>query len=352
MTSGHTPAHDRPLSARVNAPATVDIPSAGGNLIWRAATKDDIAVISALLRAAGTVDHPRFLVTDEEIEEEFGHSDFDPAADSMIALDSAGQAIAYGTSTLNSSQVSLVQVALDGAVHPDRRGEGIGTALLRWQEQRGLQHLAGSDKLLPGWLGSGANEIAAAKMRLLHRNGYESVRWWHELERDLADPIPDIDPDPSVRVVNYGPAWSELTRHAHNDAFRDHWGSQPVTQEDWQIGDRLSTMRPDLSFLAVATDADGHDQVVAYVLSEVNKEEWALVGHSFGYINSVGVVRGWRGRKLAQALLAQTMRAYRADGLDRAVLDVDFESPTGALALYEKLGFTTVDRSVSLVKQF
>ncbi|MFN3008337.1 GNAT family N-acetyltransferase [Mycolicibacterium wolinskyi] len=351
MTSGHTPAPDLPLSARVTAPATVDIPAVGDDLTWRAATKDDIVAIWALLGAAGTVDHPRYLVTKEEITEEFTRSDFDPAADTIIAFDSSGQAVAYGTSTLNSSQESLVQVALDGAVHPDRRGEGIGTALLRWQEQRGLQHLAGSDKCLPGWLGSGANEIATAKVRLLHRNGYESVRWWHELERNLAEPIPDVALDNSVRIVNYGPEWSEPTRHAHNDAFRDHWGSQPITEEDWQIGDRLSTTRPDLSFLAVATDVDGNDQVVAYVLSEVNKEEWALVGHSFGYINSVGVAREWRGRKLAQALLTHTMRAYRADGLDRAVLDVDFESPTGALALYEKLGFTTVDRSVSLVKQ-
>jgi ribosomal protein S18 acetylase RimI-like enzyme len=46
------------------------------------------------------------------------------------------------------------------------------------------------------------------------------------------------------------------------------------------------------------------------------------------------------------------MRAYQNEGFERAVLDVDADSPTGAVGLYEGLGFSEVNRSVSLVKQF
>ncbi|OYD60878.1 GNAT family N-acetyltransferase [Rhodococcus sp. OK302] len=352
MTSGQLTASSLPLNARITAPDTVEIPAIGEDLAWRAATKNDIPALFDLMRSAGAVDHPRTLVMMDEIEEKFADDDFDPTVDSVIAFDPSGRAVAFATATLLSSQETIVWVSLHGAVHPDRRGEGIGSALIRWQEGRGLQHLAGSDKLLPGWLSSDAQENATATVRLLHRNGYESLRWWYELERDLADPIPHISHDPDVRIVPYGPEWSEPTRLAHNDAFRDHWGSQPVSRADWEAGDRLSASRPDLSFLAVARADHGQDRVVAYVLSEANEEEWQIHGYPFGYIYAVGVVRQWRGRNLARALLTHAMRAYKDKGLERATLEVDSESPTGAVSLYEGLGFTTVDRSISLVKQF
>nr|WP_237532423.1 GNAT family N-acetyltransferase [Streptomyces sp. SID8352] len=55
---------------------------------------------------------------------------------------------------------------------------------------------------------------------------------------------------------------------------------------------------------------------------------------------------------MARTMLTHVLRALRADGLDNAVLDVDAESPTGALGLYQNLGFTITDRAVSLVKRF
>ncbi|RIS92722.1 GNAT family N-acetyltransferase, partial [Mycobacteroides abscessus] len=96
----------------------------------------------------------------------------------------------------------------------------------------------------------------------------------------------------------------------------------------------------------------GQDIVVAYLLSDVNEEEWEANGYSFGFVDLLGVRRDWRGRKLAQALLTHAMRAYRNEGLQRAVLDVDADSPTGAVALYAGLGFSVVNRSISLIKQF
>ena len=50
----------------------------------------------------------------------------------------------------------------------------------------------------------------------------------------------------------------------------------------------------------------------------------------------------------ASFTLTRTLEAGRAAGLERAVLDVDSESPTGAVGLYERLGFTTAKQSVVL----
>ena len=41
------------------------------------------------------------------------------------------------------------------------------------------------------------------------------------------------------------------------------------------------------------------------------------------------------------------MRRFAAAGLDVASLDVDSENPTGALALYLKIGYEPVNRSLA-----
>ena len=42
---------------------------------------------------------------------------------------------------------------------------------------------------------------------------------------------------------------------------------------------------------------------------------------------------------LARALVAESLRAFRDDGMTSAVLGVDAENPTGALGVYESNGF-------------
>jgi ribosomal protein S18 acetylase RimI-like enzyme len=49
-------------------------------------------------------------------------------------------------------------------------------------------------------------------------------------------------------------------------------------------------------------------------------------------------------------VIAETLAAIAEAGLEKAVLDVDTESPTGAHTLYEGLGFTATERSLALVR--
>ncbi|MDK0518235.1 GNAT family N-acetyltransferase [Streptomyces sp. ML-6] len=337
---------------RVTAPSSIALPTAGEGLVWRPVTAADIGLILELAHAAGKIDHPRSLVTRDELEEGFSSEVFHPERDAVIAVDASGRAVAYGSAMAPASQETIVWGELDGTVVPDRRREGIGTALLAWQEARGLQHLAASDATLPGWLAAGAQDHATSAIRLLEAHGFERARWWLELERDLAAPVAEPPSAPAVRLVPYGKEWSERARSAMNDAFRDHWGSQPVTAADWASGDRLEAFRPDLSLLAIASAPGGAERVVGFVFVDVAPDEWPLRSGPFGYITAVGVRREARGQGLARTMLAHVLRALRADGLDHAVLDVDADSPTGALGLYQSLGFTVTDRAVSLVKRF
>ncbi|HQG71102.1 MAG TPA: GNAT family N-acetyltransferase, partial [Rhodoglobus sp.] len=62
--------------------------------------------------------------------------------------------------------------------------------------------------------------------------------------------------------------------------------------------------------------------------------------------------RQWRKRGVAAALLAHTLEAVKAAGLEKAVLDVDSDSPTGALGLYTRVGFAESNTSVNFTKVF
>jgi mycothiol synthase len=49
--------------------------------------------------------------------------------------------------------------------------------------------------------------------------------------------------------------------------------------------------------------------------------------------------RPWRGRGVASALIGRNLRLLAERGMTEAALGVDAENPTGALALYERVGF-------------
>jgi mycothiol synthase len=64
----------------------------------------------------------------------------------------------------------------------------------------------------------------------------------------------------------------------------------------------------------------------------------------------VSVRRPWRRRGLAKALLSRSLVAARDAGYTSAGFDVDAENPTGALGLYESLGFQSERRQIAYRK--
>ena len=121
--------------------------------------------------------------------------------------------------------------------------------------------------------------------------------------RVVAEPIPRVAPPRGIRIRHCTSEWFEAAGVAKNDAFRDHRGSQPTLEERWGQFTGSPQFRPDLSWLAVADDANGA-RIAGFALTSLNEEDWDLQGYNAGYVALVGAVREWRGRRLAPALLA------------------------------------------------
>lgn len=345
----------RPLSARVHAPVLAPVPVHGEVASWRAATVADLDAIAQLTAAVEAVDHPSWSTPREELRHPFEVSHIDPAADTLLGFAADGTLVASGQATQSAIVDSRVQAYATGSVHPAWRGRGIGRQLLAWALARAQQHLAASESTLPGWVIMYAEESNTAAISLGLRAGLSIERYFTTMERDLTLPIPQIEPPQGVSLVRFTPEFTEATRLARNDAFRDHWGSQPSAPESWAKFIGGEVFRPDLSWLAVeaapgAEDAGPHGQrVVAFALASVNRDDWALQGFSSAYIDLIGVARDRRGQKLAPAVIAAQLRGAAAEGLDRAILDVDTASPTGAHMLYSGMGFVATEREVALV---
>lgn len=340
-----------PLSRRVDAPSELALPSHPDVATWRAATPDDIDAVLDAQRLADGVDHPEWVTPREDLEDDYRASHVDLARDSLVAFDADGRVAAHGYVILGPGQETRVQSYLFGTVRPDLRGRGIGGRLLDWQLGRSRQQLASSDKTLPGWSMVHAAQGNTAAIALAERAGFEVARYFTSMNRVVADPIPDIAPVDGIRIVPCTPDLFEATRVARNDAFRDHWGSQPRPPEQWATFTGGSLYRSDLSWVAVTGDGE-NSRVVGLALSVLNEDDWEPQGYTSGYIALIGVVRDWRGRRLAPALIARLLASYRDAGLERAVLDVDTASPTGANGLYERMGFVPTSREVALVIEY
>jgi len=343
---------EKTLAARVGAPVAPATPSHPEVAAWRTATEGDIDGIHAVLTAADAVDHPTWITPREDVADTFDLPQIDHTRDTILALDPEGTVIGFGSAFLHPARTGTLAVSLGGAVAPAWRRRGIGSAVLEWQRARGLEQVAEvAPGLEPGdWdaeLKVFAEDVNVDQQKLATDAGFTPERWFATMVRDLAGPLPEPAEVEGIRVVAYTPDRELDMLAARNDAFRDHWGSLPSSEEWWHKFVGGPFFRGDLSRLAL----DAHGAIVAFCLASVNEEDWVALGASNSYIDLIGVIRSHRRRGLAPLVVSRSLAAIADAGLEKAVLDVDTASPTGAHTLYEGLGFAATERSVALVQR-
>ncbi len=324
-----------PIAVRADAPVVLDVPPAHLELAWRPLQLRDAEPFHGLLQAIETADSAQERTSAEEVVEMLTGPWTDLAADTLGGFDDSGTIRAYAIVEVPPGD-TLLRAYLRGAVHPAWRGRGIGRAVVAWLEGRGRQKLAESGQDLPARLAVLVEENARDHRRLYAAAGFSPIRWYTTMRRDLSAPLPSASVPEGLRIVGWDDELDEQVRLAHNEAFADHWGSQPQTRESWTHRDAHFT--PAWSYVAL-DGSGGAPEVAGYLISGRYDQDWEVLGYTCGSTDVLGVRRPWRGRGLAASLLATAMEAYRADGMEYASLRVDTANPTGALGLYERLGY-------------
>lgn len=328
-----------PLARRVAAPAVVPLPPADLGLRWRPLEVADADALERLVQLVEEADGQPFRTSAEELAEEMSAQWRDLARDTLVGEDDDGQMRAWAQVDSAPGDSRVVRAFVSGGVHPLWRGRGVGRALVAWLEGRARQVLAASGKELPARIAAYLEDTAPGSARLYRAAGFTPIRYYTEMRRSVQGELPQVPQVAGVRVVPWSQELDDAVRQAHNDAFADHWGSEPRTPEQWQ--QHRAMFAPAWSFVAFADDGE----VVGYALSGRYEQDWPVAGYSSGYTELLGVRRAWRGRGVAVALLATVMRAYAADGVEYAELGVDTANPSGAHGLYARLGYEVVHSS-------
>jgi ribosomal protein S18 acetylase RimI-like enzyme len=296
----------------------------------------DDAAIAELVNAGMKANGIRHRLAQAQISSWLDHpSNLDLAADLLFA-EVDGKVVAYTEGGWEQDNDGGRNYSIWGEVHPDWRRRGLGTALLRWMEQR-QRRVAATHPAIEKRLESWASEAEAGRVALLEGHGYEIVRYDYEMERPNLD---DIRPLPLPEGIELRPALEEHMRaiwELEVEAFRDHWGAVDDSEANFER--KRDDPRRDMSLWVIAWEGE---QIVGMVVNRVDHEANAELGMKRGWINSVGVCRAWRRRGIARALVAESLRVLRDAGMTSAGLGVDAQNPHGALGVYEASGFKVV----------
>ncbi|HLV05925.1 GNAT family N-acetyltransferase [uncultured Georgenia sp.] len=322
------------LPSRAAPPAEATVPGPHLGLTWRTLTPADLDDLHALVQRCEEVDQPLSRTRRTQLEEMLARPATGMKADSLGGFDAAGTLRAAAFVHAPRGDETHARVFIGASVDPSWRGRGIGRALLTWQDDRARQILATLDPALPGRIASYVDEHLHDRRRLYAAAGFSALRTYREMRRRLTTEPAAVPVPEGYEVRQWTPELDDAVRRAHNEAFRDHWGSQPVDEGTWAA--RRTDLEPAWSVVAIHEETG---EVAGYALTARHEHEWERLGHSEGYTELLGVLRPHRGVGLARAMLSSVLAALYRDGIEVAALDVDMENPSGAYHFYERMGY-------------
>ncbi len=282
-----------------------DLPDA---LVARPFTAQDAPAFFEVFAEAEEADTGELSIELADIVADWGRPSIDLARHSMGVWD--------GSRLVAGSDVYRARRA-DGAVRPDSRGRGIGTALARWTQA--ASRADGGTRVgqtVP------AGSVGEDVLRDL---GYE-VSWttW-VLQLPPGATIPDRPLPGGFTMANAEGADLRSVHQVIEDAFNEWPEREPTPYEDWA---------------ASVLDRDGFEPWQLRAVRSPDGEIVAvcslMTAGETVYVGQLATRADHRGRGLAQALLVDAFAAGREHGARISELCTD--TRTGALSLYERLG--------------
>lgn len=331
-------------------PPTLDLPGAPDlpGLTFRRPRGDDAdyEAMAAATAAANRHDQIPYLPSAATLREELeGSTGLDPQEDLVIA-EVDGEVVA-DAGVERAVRDGIVSYDVWGHVHPTYRRLGIGRTLLLANLRRAQERGSGEPKGVPVEARVYVDQHEAEHRRLVTSEGFSEIRYYFTMRRPTLGDIPDT---PLPDGLDFRPVTPDLHRRiweADNEAFQDHWQAREPEESDFTS--LFAKADLDTSLWAVAWDGD---EIAGVVQPWIWKDENRELGVQRGWLEHISVRRPWRRRGLGRALTAEGLRRLQAAGMTEAMLGVDAENPTGALGVYERLGFQVHQRTTAYALRF
>ncbi|WP_169739919.1 GNAT family N-acetyltransferase [Actinospica robiniae] len=307
-------------------------------LLWRVLTVEDAGAAAELRKAGEAVDDMGESYSAQDFIDDLSSSGID-AERGIVGAFADGRLVASCLVHARTAADPVHEMFLWGVVHPEFRGRGIGAELLAWADKAAPEI---SELRFPGApvkLQAPAFDKMADHRALLEAHGYRAEHYdFGMLRRISADEAEQAPARPAgFTVVPFGSDVAEEFRITHNEAFvPDHPGSTFVPPEVFAERTGTESFRPELTFGLRDTESG---TLAGYILCYYYDADTEATGLHDVYINYIGTRREFRGRGVAGALIGTVVHAAAGLGYDTASLGVLAENPTGALGIYQRLGF-------------
>ncbi len=300
------------------------------SIIYRPATKDDIDTFYDLYRHEHIESYGDFGMTKDELMAEWEFPNFDLSKHTMYAFDNTGKNIAYAE--LRAWREVPVRPFIYAYVHPDYRGQGIGTYLTQW----GIENAQQFVPLVPDdarvVLGAFTNMDDGRE--LLDNLNFSNTRQSLVMSMALDTPVPESQFPDGFQVITMAehPVLEDFIR-VYQETFRDHRGAvnEPLAAAvaRWEKIMEANEFPPE-NFVLVK---DGERDAAILIASDKSDENPEQM-----WVQTLGTMPEYRRRGLAKNLLYYAHDLARKKDKKRLGLSVDGSSLTGANKLYEQVG--------------
>jgi mycothiol synthase len=298
----------------------------------------DAEAVAQLIYDACAADGDAILAeSPEELRHEWQDPDFDPDTDGFIVETEQGRIVGYDE-ILNTHENAIFE--MNGNAHPEFKGRGIGTTLLRAVEKRALQRMERAEPDVRVILTTTISKNDPEGVVLHQNEGYLPVEYHWRMEINLNDEpdVPNFPAGIELRPFIQGEQ-DDAILQANNEAFREHPGHIDWSLEEWRRY-RYDDPEFDPSLWMIAWDGE---EIAGYSLNRYRT--------GIGWIRTLGVRPRWRKRGLGEALLFHSFGEYYRRGMPTIGLGVNANNPTGATRLYQKVGMHAASEHITYEKE-
>jgi ribosomal protein S18 acetylase RimI-like enzyme len=310
----------------------------------------DYSVIAEITTASDRTDRIEETTTVDGVANEFAHLDgCDPDQDFIFAdSQSDGSTVGFAKVYWRINDQGQRLYWQRGYLLAEWRRRGIGRAMLHYTQGRARAHAQANRLRGPSFVRGVAEDTALGRVALFESEGYRVERHYFFMGRTGLDRLPEARLPSGLELRPATPDDMRAIWNAKEEAFRDHWGHVTKSEADYQCW--LNDPSLTASLWQIAWDA-ARGEIAGVSLNSINEEDNRQYGFKRGWVNSLGVRRPWRRRGLARAILVSSLQRLNEHGMTEVVLGVDAETPTGALRLYESVGFKVLNRDTIYQKE-
>jgi len=321
-----------------------EAPAIPGLVFRRFHGEEDFRAIAAVMTASNTADGTGEWITTEEMTNRYAHPvNWDPHEDTLL-VEAGGVLVCYATTEWRQEDSGDYLHFIHLHLAPEWRNRGIDVAVQSHLERRARIVASAGPNGARHLFACFAWESRPERADMLLARGYAPVRHFFDMQRPLDGDLPTA---PLPAGLELRPALPEQYRaiwEANVESFRDHWGNVEPGEEDYLAWAAMPDHDPRLWLVAW----DG-DQVAGASINIIQKNEDGK-RDTEGWVDDLYVRRPWRKRGLGRALLTGSLHLFKAQGMTHAGLGVDTENLSGALRLYESVGFRVVRRATAYRK--